>query len=133
MAKLHFWAPQENVTGSKYVVECDGYREWWTAGLFQGLKGTSAANWEPPLKPASHRGCNPTHAHIDHTGYLPRLVRDGFRGTVYCTKATADLLTIMLPDSARLQEEEAEYANRKGFGPASAGLYFTPRRMPAQH
>lgn len=116
MAKLHFLGAAGTVTGSKYVVECDGYRVMVDCGLFQGLKELRLRNWEPlPLKPASIGDVVLTHAHIDHTGYLPRLVRDGFRGTVYCTKATADLLTIMLPDSARLQEEEAEYANRKGF------------------
>lgn len=116
MTKLHFLGAAGTVTGSKYVLESDGYRVMIDCGLFQGLKALRLRNWEPlPLNPASINDVVLTHAHIDHTGYLPRLVRDGFKGTVYATKATSDLLTIMLPDSARLQEEEAEYANRKGF------------------
>ncbi len=116
MTKLHFLGAAGTVTGSKYVLESDGYRVMIDCGLFQGLKALRLRNWDPlPLNPASINDVVLTHAHIDHTGYLPRLVRDGFKGTVYATKATADLLTLMLPDSARLQEEEAEYANRKGF------------------
>jgi metallo-beta-lactamase family protein len=83
-------------------------------GLFQGLKELRLRNWNPlPINPASLHWVLLTHAHIDHTGYLPRLVRDGFHGPVYATRATADLLKVMLPDSARLQEEDAEYLNRK--------------------
>lgn len=116
MSKLHFLGAAGTVTGSKFVLEVDGYRAMIDCGLFQGLKQLRLLNWEPlPLNPASINDVVLTHAHIDHTGYLPRLVRDGFHGTVYATKATADLLTIMLPDSARIQEEDAEYANRKGF------------------
>jgi len=85
-------------------------------GLFQGLKELRQRNWETlPLNPASIGWTLVTHAHIDHTGYLPRIVRDGFTGPIYATAATADLLKIMLPDSAKIQEEDAEYANRKGF------------------
>jgi metallo-beta-lactamase family protein len=83
-------------------------------GLFQGLKELRLRNWAGlPINPASIDWVLLTHAHIDHTGYLPRLVRDGFRGPVYATTATAALLDILLPDSARLQEEDAAYANRK--------------------
>ncbi len=85
-------------------------------GLFQGIKELRLRNWDAlPINPASIGWVLLTHAHIDHTGYLPRLVRDGFTGPVYATSATADLLKIMLPDSGRIQEEDAEYANRKGF------------------
>lgn len=116
MTKLHFLGAAGTVTGSKFVLECDGYRVMIDCGLFQGIKQLRLLNWEAlPLNPASINDVVLTHAHIDHTGYLPRLVRDGFHGTVYATKATADLLTLMLPDSARIQEEDAEYANRKGF------------------
>ena len=116
MTKLHFLGAAGTVTGSKFVLEVDGYRLMVDAGLFQGKKELRLRNWEPlPLNPASINDVVLTHAHIDHTGYLPRLVRDGFNGTVYATKATADLLTLMLPDSARIQEEDAEYANRKGY------------------
>ncbi len=85
-------------------------------GMFQGLKELRERNWERlPINPTSIGWTLVTHAHIDHTGYLPRLVRDGFTGPVYATKATANLMKIMLPDSGRLQEEDAEYANRRGF------------------
>lgn len=92
-------------------------------GLFQGLKELRQRNWEPlPLNPASINWVILTHAHIDHTGYLPRFVRDGFDGPVYATKATADLLELMLPDSAKIQEEDADYANRKSFSKHSPAL-----------
>jgi metallo-beta-lactamase family protein len=84
-------------------------------GLFQGLRELRERNWEePPFDPKSLDAVVLTHAHVDHTAYLPRLVRLGFGGPVYCSKGTADLLKLLLPDSARLQEEEAEYRNRKG-------------------
>ncbi len=123
MTKLHFLGAAGTVTGSKFVLDVDGYRVMVDCGLFQGKKELRLRNWEPlPLNPASINNVMLTHAHIDHTGYLPRLVRDGFSGTVYATKATADLLTLMLPDSARIQEEDAEYANRKGFSKHSPAL-----------
>ena len=85
-------------------------------GLFQGLKELRQRNWQSlPLSPASIGWVILTHAHIDHSGYLPRLVHDGFSGPIYATPGTADLLDILLPDSARLQEEDADYANRKGY------------------
>src|ERR1051325_3423249 len=116
MATLQFLGATETVTGSKYVLEAGGSRAMIDCGLFQGLKDLRERNWNPlPLKPASISWTLLTHAHIDHTGYLPRLVRDGFTGPIYATGATADLMKVMLPDSGRLQEEDAEYANRKGF------------------
>ena len=116
MAKLHFWGAAGTVTGSKYLLEVKGSRLLVDCGLFQGLKELRLLNWEdPPLNPASINWVALTHAHIDHSGYLPRLVRSGFAGPVYATSGTADLLDILLPDSARLQEEDADYANRKGF------------------
>lgn len=97
------------------MLETNGNRAMIDCGLFQGLKELRERNWERlPLNPASIGWTLITHAHIDHTGYLPRLVRDGFTGPIYATKATANLMRIMLPDSGRLQEEDAEYANRKG-------------------
>jgi metallo-beta-lactamase family protein len=81
--------------------------------LFQGLKELRERNWQdPPFKAGSLNAVLITHAHIDHTGYLPRLVQQGFRGPVYCSKGTADLLKILLPDAGRLQEEDADYRNR---------------------
>ena len=116
MATLQFFGAARTVTGSRFVVEAGGGRAMIDCGLFQGLKELRQRNWEPlPINPASIQWVLLTHAHIDHSGYLPRLVRDGFDGIVYATEATADLLQILLPDSAKLQEEEAEYANRKGY------------------
>lgn len=116
MATLQFLGATGTVTGSKYVVEVGGNRAMIDCGLFQGLKELRLRNWEQlPINPASLGWVLVTHAHIDHTGYLPRLVRDGFTGPIYATSASVDLMKIMLPDSGRLQEEDAEYANRKGF------------------
>src|SRR3712207_344374 len=103
------------VTGSKYLVESNGSRVLVDCGLFQGLRELRERNWEdPPFDPKSLDAVVITHAHVDHTAYLPRLVRLGFNNPVYCSKGTADLLKLLLPDSARLQEEEADYRNRKG-------------------
>jgi metallo-beta-lactamase family protein len=116
MATLQFLGATETVTGSKCVIDFHGSRAMIDCGLFQGLKELRLRNWESlPVTPASITWVLLTHAHIDHTGYLPRFVRDGFIGRIYATTATADLLKILLPDSGRLQEEDAEYANRKGF------------------
>lgn len=113
MASLSFWGGVATVTGSKYLVENDGARVLIDCGLFQGLKELRELNWrEPPFDPRSLTAVLITHAHIDHTGYLPRLVREGFAGKVYCSRGTADLLKILLPDSGRLQEEDADYRNR---------------------
>jgi metallo-beta-lactamase family protein len=115
MATIQFLGATRTVTGSKHLVEVDGYRTMVDCGLFQGLKELRLRNWEPfPLDPASINSVILTHAHIDHTGYLPRLARDGFDGPVYATPATVELARILLPDSARLQEEDAAYANKTG-------------------
>jgi metallo-beta-lactamase family protein len=101
------------VTGSKHLVEHGDRRVLLDCGLFQGLKALRLRNWAPPpLDPRALTAVLLSHAHVDHSGYLPRLVRDGFAGPIYCTGATADLLRIMLPDAAHLQEEEAAFANR---------------------
>src|SRR5215210_6490406 len=116
MASIQFLGAAQTVTGSKFVLEVRGSRAMIDCGLFQGLKELRQRNWQPlPLNVESINWVLLTHAHIDHTGYLPRLVRDGFKGPVYATEATADLLQIMLPDSAKLQEEEVEYANKRGY------------------
>mgnify|MGYP000025234345 CR=1 FL=1 len=115
MSYIQFLGATRTVTGSKHLIEVGGYRVMVDCGLFQGLKQLRLRNWEPfPINPASINSVILTHAHIDHTGYLPRLVHDGFDGTVYATPATVELSQIMLPDSARLQEEDAEYANKSG-------------------
>ena len=105
------------VTGSKHLLEDllgDGAsRLLLDCGLFQGLKPLRLRNWAaPPVDPKTLASVVLSHAHIDHSGYLPRLCRDGFRGPVYCTGGTLDLLRILLPDAAHLQEEEAAFANR---------------------
>ena len=116
MANLQFLGATGTVTGSKFVLEVGGSRAMIDCGLFQGLKELRQRNWDKlPVGPPSIGWVILTHAHIDHSGYLPRLVRDGFTGPVYATLGTADLLDIMLPDSAKLQEEDADYSNRKGF------------------
>ncbi len=112
---LSFWGAAGTVTGSKYLIESAKARVLIDCGLFQGLKPLRERNWEaPPFNAAAVNAVIITHAHIDHTGYLPRLVRHGFRGPVYCSRGTSDLMKILLPDSARLQEEEADYRNRHG-------------------
>ncbi len=113
MASIEFWGGVGTVTGSKYLVESNGSRVLVDCGLFQGFKELRERNWqEPPFDPASLNAVLITHAHIDHTGYLPRLVKLGYRGPVYCSRGTADLLKILLPDSGRLQEEDADFRNR---------------------
>lgn len=114
--KLTFLGATGTVTGSKYLLNTGGYRVLIDCGLFQGLKQLRLKNWANlPINPKDVDAVVLTHAHIDHTGYLPLFVKNGFAGKVYCTEATRDLCKILLPDSAHLQEEEAEYANRRGF------------------
>ena len=113
MASISFWGGVGTVTGSKYLLESGKSRVLVDCGLFQGLKELRERNWQdPPFDPRSLNAVLITHAHIDHTGYLPRLVKQGFHGPVYCSRGTAELLKIMLPDSGRLQEEDADYRNR---------------------
>jgi metallo-beta-lactamase family protein len=95
------------------LLEHGGRRLLLDCGLFQGLKALRLRNWaRPPLDPRELAAVILSDAHVDHSGYLPRLVQDGFHGPVYCTGGTADLLEILLPDAAHLQEEEASFANR---------------------
>lgn len=113
MATISFWGGVDTVTGSKFLLETGASRVLVDCGMFQGLKELREKNWqEPPFDPISLDAVLITHAHIDHTGYLPRLVRQGFRGPIYCSRGTADLLRILLPDAGRLQEEDADYRNR---------------------
>ncbi|MBO0721495.1 MAG: MBL fold metallo-hydrolase [Blastocatellia bacterium] len=115
MAYIQFLGATHTVTGSRHLLGVENYRVMVDCGLFQGLKELRLRNWEPfPIDPASIDTVILTHAHIDHTGFLPKFVREGFAGDVYCTPATDELARILLPDSARLQEEEAEYSNKKG-------------------
>lgn len=114
--KLQFLGATGTVTGSRYLVESDGARLLIDCGLFQGLKALRQRNWRPfPVPPDSIDEVLLTHAHIDHSGYLPVLVRDGFAGPVRCTAPTRDLCEILLSDAGHLQEEEARFANRHGY------------------
>lgn len=113
MAKITFYGGVGTVTGSKYLLEHNGKKILVDCGLFQGLKELRERNWQdPPFIASEIDAVIITHAHIDHTGWLPRLVKLGFNGQVTTSRATGDLLKILLPDSARLQEEEADYRNR---------------------
>lgn len=104
------------VTGSKTLLDTPSGRVLVDCGLFQGRKQLRQQNWDPfPVDPASIDAVLLTHAHIDHCGYLPRLAAAGFSGPVYCTQGTSKLAAIVLPDSGHLHEEEASYANRKGY------------------
>ncbi len=114
--KISFLGATGTVTGSKYLVEIGSKHILIDCGLFQGFKQLRLRNWKPLPFPAREiDAVILTHAHIDHSGYLPLLVRQGFAGRVYCTVATRKLLGILLPDSARLQEEEAAFANRRKY------------------
>ena len=115
-ASLQFLGAAGGVTGSKYLFSYGDGQLLIDCGLFQGLKELRLRNWAAlPIDPARLRAVILTHAHIDHSGYLPRLVSKGYNGPVFATPATCDLLQVMLPDSAHLQEEEARYANRNGY------------------
>ena len=114
MASITFYGGVGTVTGSKYLLENNGKRILVDCGLFQGLKELRERNWQDlPFDPRTVDAVIITHAHIDHTGFLPRLVKLGFDGPVFTSKPTADLLKILLPDSGRLQEEEAAQADAK--------------------
>ena len=116
MTRLTFLGAAGTVTGSKHLVEHRGLRVLVDCGLFQGLKALRLMNWaDAPIDPRTLDAVLLTHAHLDHSGFLPRLVRDGFKGPVWCTHATQELCRLLLPDSGHLQEEDAAYANRKGF------------------
>src|SRR5436190_22253633 len=116
MSTLHFCGAAETVTGSRHLLEHGGRRVLLDCGLFQGEKAIRSRNWEPfPVPARSIDAVVLSHAHIDHTGWLPRLCAEGFSGPVLCTTATRDLCGLLLPDSGRLQEEEAAFANRKQF------------------
>ncbi|MBS0470640.1 MAG: MBL fold metallo-hydrolase [Proteobacteria bacterium] len=116
LVDLTFLGGAGTVTGSKYLLERDGVRILVDCGLFQGLKVHRLKNWaQLPVAPASLSAVVLTHAHIDHSGALPLLVREGYRGPIFCTGATRDLCGILLPDAAHLQEKDADFANRHGF------------------
>jgi metallo-beta-lactamase family protein len=123
MARLQFLGATGTVTGSKYLFTHQHSKILVDAGLFQGLKELRLRNWSPlKISALELDAIVLTHAHIDHTGYLPKLIQQGYNKPVYCTQATRDLLQIMLLDSAHLQEEDAKYANKKGSSKHSPAL-----------
>lgn len=121
--QLTFLGGTETVTGSKYLLSFDSKKVLIDCGLFQGYKELRLRNWGPfPIVPSTIDAVFLTHAHIDHSGYLPLLVKNGFKGNIYCTSGTRELCSILLPDSGYLQEKEAEYANRLGFSKHTPAL-----------
>lgn len=114
--RLQFLGATDTVTGSRFVLDTGRSRVMVDCGLFQGYKALRLRNWDRlPVEPSSLDAVVLTHAHLDHSGYVPLLVKNGFRGRVYCTAGTAQLCGILWPDSAHLAEEDAAYANRKHF------------------
>jgi len=129
LAKITFLGATGTVTGSKYLLETCGKKLLIDCGLFQGIKKNRLRNWEPfPINPAEIDAVILTHAHIDHCGYLPRLTKEGFTGPIYCTHTTHEFCKLLLLDSAHLQEEDARWANKKGFSKHKPALplYTTP-------
>ncbi|RZU02578.1 MBL fold metallo-hydrolase RNA specificity domain-containing protein [Rivibacter subsaxonicus] len=114
--KISFLGAADSVTGSRHLVETGGARVLLDCGLFQGFKTLRERNWAPlPVAPDSIDAVVLSHAHLDHSGWLPRLVREGFRGPIHASPATRDLAEVLLLDSAHLQEEDARRANRGGW------------------
>lgn len=113
---LQFLGAAGTVTGSKYLIRFRKQQLLMECGLFQGMKSLRERNWEdPPFRTNRLTAVILSHAHIDHSGYLPRIVREGYHGPVFCSPGTRELLHVLLPDAGRIQEEDAEYANRKGY------------------
>jgi metallo-beta-lactamase family protein len=116
MARLRFLGAAGMVSGSRHLIETDESRVLFDCGLFQGEKNLRELNWQRfPVPTSSVNAVVLTHGHIDHSGWLPRLVKEGFEGPIHVTPATADLLGLLLYDSAKCQAEDALYANRKGY------------------
>src|SRR5213082_4267473 len=113
MAYIQFLGAAGTVTGSKHLINTGDKQVLVDCGLFQGLKQWRERNWQPlPIPPSEIDAVVLTHAHLDHSGWIPRLVKQGFRGPIYATSATIDLCGILLPDSGHLQEEDAAFHNQ---------------------
>ena len=114
--KIQFFGAAGTVTGSRYLLTHENTRILIDCGLFQGVKNIRSRNWKPfPIHPREIQAVVLTHAHLDHSGYLPRLMREGFHGHIWCTPASRQLAEILLIDSGNLQEEDARHANRHGY------------------
>ena len=123
MTSITFLGAAQTVTGSKYILDTGNAKVLVDAGLFQGLKELRERNWQNlPIPAREIDAIVLTHAHLDHCGYLPRLVSQGFRGRVFCTAGTKDLCRLVLPDSGRIQEEDAENANRHRYSKHDVAL-----------
>ncbi|MBT6033745.1 MAG: MBL fold metallo-hydrolase, partial [Kordiimonadaceae bacterium] len=121
--QLTFLGATGTVTGSKYLFEYRNKKILIDCGLFQGFKELRLRNWEKlPVDPSAIDAVILTHAHIDHSGYIPLLIKNGFKGSIYCSEATYDLCKILLPDSGYLHEEDARRANRYGYTRHSPAL-----------
>lgn len=131
--RIRFLGAAETVTGSKYLLTSGKKNILVDCGLFQGLKELRLKNWDRfPIDPSKIEAIVLTHAHIDHSGYIPRLIKEGFTGKIYCTHATLALCRILLPDTGYLQEEEAEWLNRKKFSKHAPALpLFTEKEAEA--
>src|SRR3989338_6286300 len=113
---ITFLGATETVTGSKYLLHFQDKKILIDCGLYQGLKELRRRNWNKlPVQPSEIDAVILTHAHIDHSGYLPLLVKNGFKGPIYATSGTKELCALLLPDSGHLQEEDAFLANKYGF------------------
>ncbi len=123
LMNLTFLGATKTVTGSKYLLTIDNKNILVDCGLFQGYAELRRRNWQPlPLPAKDIHAVILTHAHIDHSGYIPLLVKNGFKGRVYCSQGTKDLCSILLPDSGYLQEEETRFANKHGFSKHNPAL-----------
>ncbi|MBT8261239.1 MAG: MBL fold metallo-hydrolase [Bacteroidia bacterium] len=132
-AKIHFLGAARTVTGSKFIVETPEINIMIDCGMFQGLKELRERNWEPlPFNVSSIDVVLLTHGHLDHTGYLPRLVKQGFRGKIIATRPTLAVTKIILEDSGKIHEEEAEKANKEGYSKHRPALpFYTIREAEA--
>jgi metallo-beta-lactamase family protein len=127
---LEFLGATETVTGSRFLVSTAKARILVDCGLYQGHKVLRERNWNPiPTPPESIDSVLLTHAHVDHSGFLPRLVNEGFKGRVYATRRATELSQIILPDCGYRQEEEARFINAAGYSRHTPALHSTPKKM----